>query len=199
MHAFLAVIPFFVVFGFVASLAGRQESRQEGRQTDVQYRKIECREIKYRTIKYRKTNVQTSMYIVQKYIHWNKDTQTHRHTDGQTNIPTDRQIQRDRKLDSRQTGSKADRHADRKIDVQTEGQVDRHNLKYLTVLYSLAAIQAGKQAGRLVGRQEDRQAERQADKLAGGKEVQYSTVQKYRQQTDRTDRQEWQTDQQSDE
>ncbi len=46
VYFFLAVIPFFVVFGFVTSLAGRQESRHKGRETDVQYRKIEYRKIK---------------------------------------------------------------------------------------------------------------------------------------------------------
>jgi hypothetical protein len=51
------------------------------------YRKTE-----YRKIKYRKTDVQTYMYHPFLYRHTYKGIETHRHTDGQTNKQSDRQI-----------------------------------------------------------------------------------------------------------
>ena len=51
------------------------------------YRKTE-----YRKIKYRKTDVQTYMYHTFLYRHTYKGIETYRHTDGQTNKQTDRQI-----------------------------------------------------------------------------------------------------------
>ena len=77
--------------------------------------------------------------------------ETHRHTDGQTNRRTDRQILyicRGRQPDSRQTDGKADRLADRKTDVQKEGQQDRQTLKYLPILtVRQLFMQASRQAG----------------------------------------------------
>ncbi len=70
----------------ISRLAGRQESRQKARQTDRHmYRKDRVQKDKKR-----KTDEKTYLYIfVQAYIY---SMETHRHTDGQTNRRTDRQI-----------------------------------------------------------------------------------------------------------
>jgi hypothetical protein len=84
---------------------------------------------------------------------------------------TDRQtVHRGRQPDSSQTGGKADRLADRKTDVQKEGQLDRQTLKYLPVLTvhklfmqvsrqagGLASRKAGSKTGRKAGRKTGRQ------------------------------------------
>ncbi len=100
--------------------------------------------------------------------------ETHRHADGQTNKQADQQtdtVHRGRQPESRQTGGKADRLADRKTDVQKEGQLDRHILKYLPVLTVWQLfMQAGRWVGRQEGRQENRVAVRRADRQAGRQE-----------------------------
>ncbi len=98
--------------------------------------------------------------------------------------------------DSRQTGGKADRIADRKTVVKKEGQLDRQTLKYLPVLtarqpFMQASRQAGglagrkagskKQAGRLAGRQERSKAGRQAGGQEGRKECRMAEMQVDRQ------------------
>jgi hypothetical protein len=74
------------------------------------------------------------MYIfVRTYIYRHRDTETYRRTDKQVDQQTDTLL-RGRQPDSGQTGGKADRLADRKTDIQKEGQVDRQTLKKLLVL-----------------------------------------------------------------
>ena len=106
------------------------------------------RKTKYRKIKNRKTDVQTYMHIfVHTCIYRHRDTQTYRWTDKQADRQAD-SVHRGRQPDSRQTGSKADRLADRKTDVQKEGQQDRQTLKYLPILtVRQLFMQASRQAG----------------------------------------------------
>ena len=127
------------------------------------YRKTE-----YRKIKYRKTDVQTYMYIfVQTFIYRHRDTQTYRRTDKQADRQTDT-VHRGRHPDSRQRRGKGDILADRKTDIQKEGQLGRQILKYLPVLTVWQLfIQASRQAGGLAGRKAGSKEGRKAGRKTG--------------------------------